>query len=84
MFQPASLSLKVKESHHDPVEKSQSVAEFVGAMGIEDEPVFSWWVKPVLKHRDRTIAHVAKRQANPQTHDTSTKVQYCNNPYFRF
>jgi hypothetical protein len=39
LFQPASLSLKVKESHHDPVEKSQSVAEFVGAMGIEDEPV---------------------------------------------
>lgn len=53
-FQPLSL---LKESH--PVE----VAEFAVAMGIEDEPAFNWWVKPVLKRRDRIIASVTKRQA---------------------
>ena len=51
-FQPLSL---LKESH--PVE----VAEFAVVMGIEDEPAFNWWVKPV----DRIIASVTitKRQA---------------------
>ena len=53
-FQPLSL---LKESH--PVE----VAEFAVVMGIEDEPAFNWWVKPVLKSRDRIIASVTKRQA---------------------
>lgn len=48
-FQPLSL---LKESH--PVE----VAEFAVAMGIEDEPCFNWWVKPVLKRRDRIISAV--------------------------
>ena len=52
-YQPLSL---LKESH--PVE----TAEFAVAMGIEDEPAFNWWVKPVLKKRDRIISAVKKRQ----------------------
>ena len=54
-YQPLSL---LKESH--PVQ----VAEFAVAMGIENDPAFNWWVKPVLKRRDRIISAVSKRQAS--------------------
>ena len=42
-YQPLSL---LKESH--PVQ----VAEFAVAMGIDNDPAFNWWVKPVLKRRN--------------------------------
>ena len=42
-YQPLSL---LKESH--PVQ----LAEFAVAMGIDNDPAFNWWVKPVLKRRD--------------------------------
>jgi len=50
------VSLKVlKESN--PIE----VAEYVTAMGLSDEPAFSWWVPYTLKKRDRIIAAVNTR-----------------------
>ena len=47
---------ELKESH--PVQ----TAEFAIAQGIDNEPAFNWWVKHVLKKRDRIIASVRKRQ----------------------
>ena len=37
-------------------------AEFVVAQGIVHEPAFNWWVKHVLKKRDRIIASIRKQQ----------------------
>ena len=45
----------MKESY--PVE----VAEHAEAVGISDEPGFSWWTAHVLKKRQRIIAAVNKR-----------------------
>ena len=36
-------------------------AEFAVAQGIYHEPAFNWWVKHVLKKRDRIIASVRKQ-----------------------
>ena len=47
---------ELKESH--PVQ----TAEFAVAQGIEHEPFFNWWVKHVLKKRDRIIASIRKQQ----------------------
>ena len=45
----------MKESY--PVE----VAEYAEAVGISDEPAFSWWTAHVLKTRQRIIAAVNKK-----------------------
>ena len=45
-----------KESH--PVQK----AEFAVAQRIDHEPAFNWWLKLVLKKRDRIMTSVRKRQ----------------------
>ena len=45
----------MKESY--PVE----VTEYAEAVGISDEPAFSWWTTHVLKNRQRIIAAVNKR-----------------------
>ena len=45
----------MKESY--PIE----VAQYAEAMGIRDEPAFSWWTTNVLKKRQRIIAAVNKR-----------------------
>ena len=37
-------------------------AEFALAQGIEHEPAFNWWVKHVLKKRDRIVASIRKWQ----------------------
>ena len=37
-------------------------AEFAVVQGIGHEPAFNWWVKHVLKKRDRIIAGVRKWQ----------------------
>ena len=37
-------------------------AEFAVAQGIDHEPAFNWWVKHVLKKRDRIIASIRKWQ----------------------
>ena len=52
-YEPLSL---LKESH--PVQ----TAEFAVAAGIDDQPAFNWWVKAVLRRRDRIIAQVKSRQ----------------------
>ena len=57
----------MKESY--PVE----VAEYVEAMGISDEPAFSWWTTHVLKKRQRIIAAVNKR-SHKMTHKFGIKV----------
>ena len=57
----------MKESY--PVE----VAEYAEAMGISDEPVFSWWTTHVLKKRQRIIAAVNKRP-HKMTHNLGIKV----------
>ena len=49
------LSL-LKETH--PVQ----TAEYAVAQGIDHEPAFNWWVKKVLKKRERIISLVRKRQ----------------------
>ena len=50
------VSLKVlKESN--PVE----IAEYVTAMGLQDEPAFAWWVPYTLRKRDRIIASINTR-----------------------
>ena len=50
------VSLKVlKESN--PAE----IAEYVTAMGLQDEPAFAWWVHYTLRKRDRIIASVNTR-----------------------
>ena len=36
------------------------VAEFAAVQGIDHEPAFNWWVKYVLKKRDRIIASIRK------------------------
>ena len=45
----------VKDSN--PVE----VAEHAVANRIQDEPAFAWWVKPVLRRRNRIISKVKKK-----------------------
>ena len=37
-------------------------AEFAVAQGIDHELAFNWWVKHVLKKKDRIIASIKKRQ----------------------
>ena len=46
----------MKESH------PKHAAEFAVAQGIDYEHAFSWWVKHVLKKRDRIIASIGKWQ----------------------
>ena len=58
---------KMKESY--PVE----VAEYAEAVGISDEPAFSWWTAHVLKKRLRIIAAVNKRY-HKLTHKFGIKV----------
>ena len=36
--------------------------EFAVAHGIDHEPAFKWWVKHVLKERERIIANIRKQQ----------------------
>ena len=57
----------MKESY--PVE----VSEYAEAVGISDEPAFSWWAVHVLKKRQRIIAAVNKRYHNT-THIFGIKV----------
>ena len=47
----------LKESH--PVQ----TVEFAVAKGIDHEPALNWWVKQVLKKRDRIIDSVRKQQS---------------------
>ena len=47
---------ELKESN--PVQ----TAEFAVAQGIDHKPAFKWWVKNVLKERDRIFASVRKWQ----------------------
>ena len=58
---------EMKESY--PVE----VAEYAEAVGISDEPAFSWWTAHVLKKRQRIIAAVNKRY-HKLTHKFGIKV----------
>ena len=37
------------------------VAELAKAQSVEHEPAFDWWVRYILKKRDRIIAAVNKR-----------------------
>ena len=37
-------------------------AEYAVAQGIDSQPAFNWWVKHVLKKRDRIISLIAKRK----------------------
>ena len=46
----------MKESH--PVQ----TAEFVIAQGIDHKPALNWWVKHVLKKRNRIVAIISKQQ----------------------
>ena len=57
----------MKESY--PVE----VAEYAEAMGISDEPAFSWWTTHVSKKRQRIIAAVNKRH-HKMAHKFGIKV----------
>ena len=57
----------IKESY--PAE----VAEYVEAMGISDEPAFSWWTIHVLKRRQRIIAALNKGY-HKMTHKFGIKV----------
>ena len=47
---------ELKESH--PV----WTAEFAVVQGIDHKPAFNWWVKHVLKNRDRIFASIRKQQ----------------------
>ena len=47
---------KLKEPH------LVQTAEFAIVQGIDHEPAFNWWVKHLLKKRDRIIASVRKGQ----------------------
>ena len=49
------------------------VVEYAEAMGISDEPAFSWWTPHVLKRRQRIIAAVNKRY-HKMTHKFGIKV----------
>ena len=57
----------LKESY--PVE----VAEYAVNQGIDDEPAFGWWVKHVLKKRNRIISAVNKRY-HKRTHKFGIEV----------
>ena len=46
-----------KETH--PVQ----TAEFAVVQGIDHDPTFNWWVKHVLKKRERILASIRKQQA---------------------
>jgi hypothetical protein len=37
-------------------------AEYAVAQGIDQEPVFNWWVRPTLKKRDHIPLLVRERQ----------------------
>ena len=37
-------------------------AEFAVALGIDHELAFNWWIKHVLKERDRIVASIRKWQ----------------------
>jgi hypothetical protein len=51
------IALKdLKESN--PIE----VAEYAVANKIDDEPAFAWWVRDVLKRRERTIKKLKTRK----------------------
>jgi hypothetical protein len=43
--------------HSEPVK----LAEYVVGNKIEEEPAFAWWVKPVLRKRNRIIRWVKSR-----------------------
>lgn len=59
----AWLPLKdLKESH--PVQ----VAEYAVANKIADEPAFAWWVRDVLRKRDRILAKVKSNRYWSKTH----------------
>jgi Reverse transcriptase (RNA-dependent DNA polymerase) len=61
-------SLKdLKESN--PVE----VAEYAVANKLVEEPAFAWWVKPVLRRRDRII-HAVKSRTHKRTHKFRIQV----------
>ena len=47
---------KLNESH------LVETAEFAVVQGIDHEPAFDWWVKHLLKKRDRIIASIIKWQ----------------------
>ena len=49
------------------------VTGYAEAMGLSDEPAFSWWTTHVLKKRQRIIAAVNKRYHN-MTHKFGIKV----------
>ena len=49
------------------------VAEYAEAVGIGNEPAFSWWTAHVLKKRQRIISAVNKRYHN-LTHKFGIKV----------
>ena len=60
----------LKESH--PVQ----TAEYAVAQGIDHEPAFNWWVRHVLKKRDRIISLVKRRSAryHKRTHKWGIEV----------
>ena len=60
----------LKESH--PVQ----TAEYAAAQGIDHEPAFNWWVRHVLKKRDRIISLVKRRSARylKRTHKWGLEV----------
>ena len=37
-------------------------SKFAVVQGIDHEPAFNWWVKNVLKKRDRIIANIRKQE----------------------
>ena len=50
--------MKIKDlKNSNPVE----VAEYAVANRIQDEPAFAWWVKTVLRRRNRIISKVKKK-----------------------
>ena len=53
-----------------------AVAEYAIAQGIDSEPAFNWWVKPVLRKREHIIALVKKRSARflKKTHKFGIEV----------
>ena len=62
------MSLKsLKESN--PVE----IAEYVTALGLDNEPAFKWWVPYTLKKRDTIIAAINTR-ALKKTHKFRIQV----------
>jgi hypothetical protein len=53
-----------------------AVTEYAVAQGIDGEPAFNWWVKPVLRKREHIIALVKKRSAKflKKTHKFGIEV----------